>query len=156
MDRDSSIPTGRSSCAREETTILAGSPDGAAVKNIPDNDKSLPVFFDPSRARWPRIRNALLIVAGIVLVLGGALGVSVVVPSILPALGLQPVATLRNGPRLAPRTASSVASRAPRAAIPPKGRPAHKDSAAVAPPTKDGRVTSLQPLTVGYFVNWDE
>jgi peptidoglycan-N-acetylglucosamine deacetylase len=139
-----------------KTKTQLSNSDRAAVDKNPVDDKSLPVFFDPSRARWPRIRNVLLIVGAIVLVLGGALGVSVVVPSILPALNLQPVATLRNGPRLAPRTASSVASRAPRAAIPPKGRPAHKDGAAVAPPTKDGRVTSLQPLTVGYFVNWDE
>ncbi|HEV8066311.1 MAG TPA: hypothetical protein VGP76_01150, partial [Planctomycetaceae bacterium] len=129
------------------------------MDNSPVDDESLPVFFDPSRARWPRIRNILLIVGGIVLVLGGALGVSVIVPSILPALNLQPVATFRNGPRLAPRSPSSVANRA-RAAVPPKVRPVRKDGAVAASPTKDGRPSSLQsslqPLTVGYFVNWDE
>lgn len=122
------------------------------MKNIPDDDKSLPVFFDPSRARWPRIRNILLVVAGIVLLLGGALGVSVVVPSILPALGLQPIGTLRSGPRLAPRS-PSVSSKALRQ---PKVRPTLKDGAAVARLPKEGHSSASAPLTVGYFVNWDE
>ena len=71
-------------------------------------------------------------------------------PSIIPALSLQPIGTLRNGPRLAPRS-PSVSNKALRQ---PKVRLALKDGAAVVRPTEAR--PSVAPLTVGYFVNWDE
>jgi cellulose synthase/poly-beta-1,6-N-acetylglucosamine synthase-like glycosyltransferase/peptidoglycan/xylan/chitin deacetylase (PgdA/CDA1 family)/spore germination protein YaaH len=107
----------------------------------------LPVFFDPSRARWPRIRNALLAMAGVFLILGGALIVSVVFPSFLPSLGLHSTVTLRGGPRLAPRAASALSSKSPRRGNETKVPLARKDATAAARPKTE---------MVGYFVNWDE
>lgn len=122
----------------------------------PVDDKSLPVFFDSSRARWPRIRNAFLLAAGIVLILGGALAISVVVPSILPTVRLQTTLTSRNRPPLAARQPAADSSVAARRATQKKARPARKDGVRVTPPTSDPRALASKPLTVGYFVNWDD
>ena len=109
------------------------------------DDKPLPIFFDPSRARWPRIRNALLLVTSLLLLLGGALLASVVFPSILPALGLRATTALRSGPRLAPRV--EVAAKPARHSNVINLRPARTDTSAAAAPNTE---------TTGFFVNWDE
>jgi cellulose synthase/poly-beta-1,6-N-acetylglucosamine synthase-like glycosyltransferase/peptidoglycan/xylan/chitin deacetylase (PgdA/CDA1 family)/spore germination protein YaaH len=119
------------------------------------NEKSLPVFFDPSRSRWPRIRNALLVIAGSLLILGGALVVSVVFPSMVPALGLHSTQILRSGPRLARRSLPAASSRAPHREKESK-KPQARKNRTLTLPKQDGHSSSPDSLTVGYFVNWDE
>jgi cellulose synthase/poly-beta-1,6-N-acetylglucosamine synthase-like glycosyltransferase/peptidoglycan/xylan/chitin deacetylase (PgdA/CDA1 family)/spore germination protein YaaH len=117
--------------------------------------RSLPVFFDPSRARWRRIRNVLLVVCGLLCLLGGALAVSVFSPSVLPALGLQFNQTLHSGPRLARRSLASVASKTWHKDKPSK-KPSPRKNPAVAGAKTGGHAATAGSLTVGYFVNWDE
>jgi cellulose synthase/poly-beta-1,6-N-acetylglucosamine synthase-like glycosyltransferase/peptidoglycan/xylan/chitin deacetylase (PgdA/CDA1 family)/spore germination protein YaaH len=109
------------------------------------DEKPLPIFFDPSRARWPRIRNALLLLTGLLLLLGGALLASVLFPSMLPSLGLRATTVLRSGPRLAPRV--QAAAKPVRRSIPVIRRPPRIEPPKTAPASSE---------TIGYFVNWDE
>ena len=118
--------------------------------------RSLPVFFDPSRARWPRIRNVLLVVCGLFCLLGGALAVSVFSPSVLPALGLQFNQTLHSGPRLARRHLASTTVNKTRHKDKPSKKPSVRKSPAVAGAKTGGHTANAGSLTVGYFVNWDE
>ena len=85
------------------------------------------------------------------------LGVSVAArsfdpPGLGPAAGRDPFEMDRDWLRVP----IVVASRAPRAAIPPKGRPTLKDGAAVALPTKDARALLCSSADGWLFVNWDE
>ena len=107
--------------------------------------KSLCLFSMIPRVRWPRIRNALLLLTGLLLLLGGALLASVLFPSMLPSLGLRATTALRSGPRLAPRV--QAAAKPVRRSIPVNRRPARIEPPKSAPESTE---------TIGYFVNWDE
>src|SRR5215813_1089383 len=122
--------------------------------NEPISDR--PVFFDPNQKRWPLVRNAFLSLGLLLAILFGLLIVSVVLQPVLPALGLRPAKSVHKL-RAAPRPDSAPDAGATRAAfgqVDPKRRP-QKSAPLGAPASAGPPASSAQPLTFGYYVNWD-
>ena len=61
-----------------------------------------PVFFDPSRKRWPRMRLGMVILGLTLSLLLGALVLSILVSPILPALSLPSASIVPHGAHMAP------------------------------------------------------
>ncbi|CAK0765034.1 poly-beta-1,6-N-acetyl-D-glucosamine synthase [Gammaproteobacteria bacterium] len=126
------------------------------------NQRPLPVFFDPDNRRWPRLRLAILLVGIILSVLAGFLMVSILANPILPALPL-PNSTLssRSGHGIPPRGEEHHITKAKRALKEVKARLEREQEhtlaqlllKARAPHHKDHQ---RQPLIFGYYVNWDD
>ena len=124
--------------------------------------RPLPVFFDPDRRRWPRLRLAILIVGIILFALGAFLIVSILINPVLPALYLPNSSLLPRGghsvppqPKEHPTTKAEWALKKAEAQLEQeqehtlaqllqKTRTAH-------PKSDIGR-----PLILGYYVNWDD
>ncbi|HVG38762.1 MAG TPA: hypothetical protein VM870_05720, partial [Pyrinomonadaceae bacterium] len=134
-----------------------------------------PVFFDPRGRRWRRVRWTWLLLAIVVTVLAIAFVASVLINPLLPRLDLRPVTALPHAEDLRvkpppPPAASRHELRARRAeqdlrrmlqsAPVTRGQrptqmkiappPAASTPAPVSPSARD------KPLSIGFFVNWDD
>jgi cellulose synthase/poly-beta-1,6-N-acetylglucosamine synthase-like glycosyltransferase/peptidoglycan/xylan/chitin deacetylase (PgdA/CDA1 family)/spore germination protein YaaH len=116
-----------------------------------------PIFYDPGQKRWPLVRNGVLSMGALLSVLLGLLIVSVVFQPVLPVLGLHPTEPAR-GPRPVPRREPSAVTGSARTAFDETKQQRHDEMGRVPPAAASlarGTVPSAQPLTFGYYVNWD-
>jgi cellulose synthase/poly-beta-1,6-N-acetylglucosamine synthase-like glycosyltransferase/peptidoglycan/xylan/chitin deacetylase (PgdA/CDA1 family)/spore germination protein YaaH len=117
-----------------------------------------PVFFDPSRKRWPRLRQLMIAVSALLTGLFALLILSILVNPALPSLNLPSVTSLPGSAHLSPPLRPPVVPlhrrgvRAARQQI-ERERLLHeaewKRLALVPRPTDD-------PVVFAFFVNWDE
>ncbi len=122
-----------------------------------DHTHERPIFFDPERKRWPRFRRGLFVAALVFTIVFGGLIASVLINPVLPALKLPQSTLLPHGGHLAPPVPN-----------PPPVEPAGRRFLDVKrrleaerrqrPQVLGGRphAGAGQPMTVGFFVNWDD
>jgi len=130
-----------------------------------------PVFYDPAGRRWKRVRRTWLAVAVLVTSLAAILIASILVNPALPNFNIRPVASLPNKadikPKELPAPANPSQQKAKKAeaelqhalAITPRVVPANRRSqTAVVPPPQlpPPAVPFSRPLSIGFYINWDE
>jgi cellulose synthase/poly-beta-1,6-N-acetylglucosamine synthase-like glycosyltransferase/peptidoglycan/xylan/chitin deacetylase (PgdA/CDA1 family)/spore germination protein YaaH len=129
-----------------------------------------PVFYDPAGRRWRRVRRTWLALAVIVTALAGIFIASVLVNPALPSLNVRPLASLPNTadikpkPPNVPKTPSEQKARKAQAELQhalaqtrvvPGRRRSHVPIVPpplLPPPT----VPENRPLSIGFYINWDE
>jgi cellulose synthase/poly-beta-1,6-N-acetylglucosamine synthase-like glycosyltransferase/peptidoglycan/xylan/chitin deacetylase (PgdA/CDA1 family)/spore germination protein YaaH len=123
-----------------------------------------PIFFDPARKRWPRLRAGMVFVALTLTLLLGGLFLSILVSPVLPALNLPGASFLPQGahavpaiPPLSPERPLTRRERALRKAELKLARERERDlRQLLAQPHPTSRGPAHQPLAIGFFVNWDD
>jgi len=131
-----------------------------------------PVFYDPAGRRWKRVRRVWLALAIAVTSLAAVLIASVLVNPALPSLSIRPVSSLPHTtdikPKPLPTPANPIQQKAKKAqaelqralAATTRVVPAKRRSQTpVAPPPPKlppPNVSGSRPLSVGFYVNWDE
>jgi cellulose synthase/poly-beta-1,6-N-acetylglucosamine synthase-like glycosyltransferase/peptidoglycan/xylan/chitin deacetylase (PgdA/CDA1 family)/spore germination protein YaaH len=133
--------------------------------SLESEDIVKPIFFDPTRKRWPRLRVGITLVGLILSVLLGALVLSVLASPVLPALHLPGASFLPEGahavpavPLLSPERPLTRRERALRNTETKLARERERGlqqqlSAQVHTVNRD---PSRQLLAIGFFVNWDD
>ena len=124
----------------------------------------LPVFFDPERKRWPRLRLGIVALWLSLSLLLGALVVSILISPALPALALPATSFLPHGAHGLPAVPVGAdahrESRHDRALHEAKARlqreREHALKLALNPPRQAPALPAQHPLAVGFFVNWDD
>jgi cellulose synthase/poly-beta-1,6-N-acetylglucosamine synthase-like glycosyltransferase/peptidoglycan/xylan/chitin deacetylase (PgdA/CDA1 family)/spore germination protein YaaH len=129
------------------------------------------VFYDPAGRRWRRVRRTWMALAVAVTSLAAVLIASVLVNPVLPSLNIRPVAGLPHTADIKPKSLSVPANpsqqKAKKAqaalqralAATPRVVPAKRRShtALVPPPLLPAPVVDdSRPLSIGFYVNWDE
>jgi cellulose synthase/poly-beta-1,6-N-acetylglucosamine synthase-like glycosyltransferase/peptidoglycan/xylan/chitin deacetylase (PgdA/CDA1 family)/spore germination protein YaaH len=130
-----------------------------------------PVFYDPAGRRWRRVRRTWLALAVVVTTLAAIFIASVLVNPVLPSLNVRQVASLPSSadikpkqPRL-PRNPSEQKARKAQAelqhalALAPRVVPSRRRSHVpiVPPPTLPPPIVpTTRPLSIGFYINWDE
>ena len=141
-----------------EPTPVDPSPKNAAVKGV------RPVFFDPTKKRWPRLRLGMTAIGVMLSMLLGALVLSILVTPVLPGLHLPSVSFLPHGahampevPALAPERATTRRERALRSDEVKIARERERSlRQLLEPPHKQAPGSQSHPLAIGFFVNWDD
>ncbi|HEY6332275.1 MAG TPA: glycosyltransferase, partial [Blastocatellia bacterium] len=127
--------------------------------------RELPVFFDPDKKRWPRLRQGVFFTGLAVFCLFGVLIFSVLLNPILPSLKLPASSILPNGGHVAPPTIPPMLTPRQRALKEAKQKIEKERRLAQASlmQSKEGAGQSHAPvsqpgapLTFGFYVNWDE
>ena len=123
-----------------------------------------PVFFDPTKKRWPRLRLGITLIGITLSLLLGALVLSILATPVLPALHLPEVNFLPRGAHAIPE----VPALAPERPMTRRERALHSDEVKIAhererslrqllqPPRKLAPGSQGHPLAIGFFVNWDD
>lgn len=131
-----------------------------------------PVFYDPAGRRWRQVRRVWMALAIVVTTLAVILIGSVLINPALPSLNIRPVASFPHSTDLKPKPLAVPANpiqqkakkaqaelqhalaRTPRV-IPSKRR---SQTAVIPPPAAlpPPIVPTSRPLSVGFYVNWDE
>ena len=128
-------------------------------------ERPRPVFFDPERKRWPRLRFGILVSWLALSLLLCALVVSVLVSPALPSLSLPGASFLPRGAHAIPSLVKPPETirhlnrreRALRAAEIRLRREQDRSlRLALAKARRPVRSTAGTPLTIGFFVNWDD
>jgi cellulose synthase/poly-beta-1,6-N-acetylglucosamine synthase-like glycosyltransferase/peptidoglycan/xylan/chitin deacetylase (PgdA/CDA1 family)/spore germination protein YaaH len=130
-----------------------------------------PVFFDPAGRRWRRVRRTWLALAIVVTSLAAVLIASILINPALPSFNIRPVASLPHSVDIKPKALAAPANpsqqKATKAlaelqhalAATPRVVPARRRSrtAVLPPPTLPPPVVpSSRPLSIGFYINWDE
>ena len=130
-----------------------------------------PVFYDPAGRRWRRVRRTWMALAVTVTSLAAVLIASVLVNPVLPSFNIRPVASLPLTADIKPKSLSVPANpsqqKAKKAqaelqhalAVTPRVVPAKRRSqtAMVPPPALPAPVVNeARPLSIGFYINWDE
>ncbi len=130
-----------------------------------------PVFYDPAGRRWRRVRRTWLALAVIITAMAAIFIASVLVNPVLPSLNVRPVASLPNSADIRPKQLNIPANpseqKARKAqaelqhalALTPRVVPGRRRShlAIVPPPVLPPPIVpTTRPLSVGFYVNWDE
>ena len=124
-----------------------------------------PVFCDPARKRWPRLRAGMMLAAlGLTVLLGGLLA-SILASPVLPALNLPGASFLPQGAHAVP----ALPALAPERALTRRERALHKTKLKLARERerdlrqllatqihKAGPIADKPQLAIGFFVNWDD
>jgi peptidoglycan-N-acetylglucosamine deacetylase len=131
-----------------------------------------PVFHDPDGRRWRRVRRIWLAISVIVTGLAVIFIASVLANPVLPSFNLRPLPSLPHSVELKPKPPNIAANPSERKArkaqadlqralaltkyVAPGKRRSHiavvQPPATVPPPI----IPTTRPLSVGFFVNWDE
>src|SRR5258708_15713953 len=119
--------------------------------------RATPVFFDPDKKRWPRLRRGVFLTGFVLSSLFGVLIFSILINPLLPALRLPPSSLFGKG------------TRAPTADPPFETEPQRKlreakqklelersKREAARHPRKQPHQSSNDQLDVGFYVPWDE
>jgi cellulose synthase/poly-beta-1,6-N-acetylglucosamine synthase-like glycosyltransferase/peptidoglycan/xylan/chitin deacetylase (PgdA/CDA1 family)/spore germination protein YaaH len=130
------------------------------------------VFYDPAGRRWKRVRRTWMALAILVTSLAAVLIASVLVNPALPSLNIRAVASLpqtsdiKPKPLVAPANPSQQKARKAQAdlqralAATPRVLPARRRThTAVVPPPPTlpaPVIPSSRPLSIGFYINWDE
>ena len=135
-----------------EPTPVDPSPKNAAVKGV------RPVFFDPTKKRWPRLRLGMTAIGVMLSMLLGALVLSILVTPVLPGLHLPSVSFLPHGAHAMPE----VPALAPERAMTRRERALRSDEVKIArererslrqllePPHKQAPGSQSHPLAIGF------
>ncbi len=135
------------------------SPGPAAAVRIAE-----PVFFDPARKRWPRLRLGMTLVGVSLTLLLGALLLSILAAPALPALHLPHLSFLPQGAHAVPDVPALAAERP----VTRRQRVLRNDQLKLLrererslrqllqPPRAKGLAPDQQPLAIAFFVNWDD
>jgi spore germination protein YaaH len=123
-----------------------------------------PIFFDPAKKRWPRLRLGFALFALIMTLLLGALILSILVSPALPTLNLHGVSFLPHGihsvpgvPRLSPERPPTRRERALLNAKTKLMRERERNlRQLLARAHKTPPDPTKQQLVTGFFVNWDD
>ncbi|MCC2866532.1 MAG: polysaccharide deacetylase, partial [Candidatus Accumulibacter phosphatis] len=123
-----------------------------------------PVFFDPARKRWPRLRAGVTLLGLTLSLLLGALVLSILASPVLPALHLPGVSFLPQGAHALP----AVPVLSPERPLTRRERALRSEQIKLArvreanlqqwleQPRKPGLTPNRQTLAIGFFVNWDD
>lgn len=123
-----------------------------------------PVFFDPTKKRWPRLRLGITLIGITLSMLLGALGLSILATPVMPALHLPNVSFLQHGahaiPEIPTLTLERPMSRRERALhseeVKIESERQRSLSKLIQPPRKQAPGSKGHPLAIGFFVNWDD
>ncbi len=134
------------------------SPEKAAFNGLS------PVFFDPTKKRWPRLKLGITLVGVTLSILLGALMLSILATPVLPELRLPNVGFLPHGAHAIPAIPALSVERP----LTRRERALHSDEAKIAA-ERERRLSQLlqpakqqtpgsgsRPLAIGFFVNWDD
>ncbi len=123
----------------------------------------LPVFFDPERKRWPRLRLGLTLLWFSLSLILGALVASVLISPALPALALPAVSWLPHGAHALPAAAPADThhqthrERALRQAESKLQKERQRALQLALTPARSAlAAAATHPLAIGFFVNWDD
>lgn len=131
-----------------------------------------PVFYDPAGRRWRRVRRTWLALAVVVTTLTAIFIASVLVNPVLPGFNVHPVASLPHKTDIRPkrleipRNPGEQKAKTARAdlqhalattkRVVPSRRPSLTPIVPPPPAIPAPLVPSTRPLSVGFYVNWDE
>ena len=130
-----------------------------------------PVFYDPAGRRWRRVRRTWMALAVVITSLAAIFIASVLVNPALPSFHLRPVASLPHTADIKPKSLSVPANpsqqKAKRAreelqhalATTKRVVPARRASETIpvpAPAIPAPAVPVSRPLSIGFYINWDE
>ncbi len=122
-----------------------------------------PVFYDPERKRWPRLRRGVLLAGTGLSTLIGALVVSILLTPALPALSLPAEGPVPTASHLAPPRPPLLLTARQRAARDAERkleleqlRQATAKKAAKAARAAHPPVHAASTQTIGFYVNWDD
>jgi cellulose synthase/poly-beta-1,6-N-acetylglucosamine synthase-like glycosyltransferase/peptidoglycan/xylan/chitin deacetylase (PgdA/CDA1 family)/spore germination protein YaaH len=129
------------------------------------------VFYDPAGRRWRRVRRTWLALAVLVTSLAGIFIASVLVNPVLPGFNVRSVASLPHSSDIKPKPLSVPANPAEkkfkrahaqlqRALATTKrvvpGKRASEISLIPAPAIPPPAIPTTRPLSIGFYINWDE
>jgi len=134
--------------------------------NTPPSQKgserlTTPVFFDPAHKRWPRLRAGMALIGLTLSLLLGALVLSILASPVLPALNLPGASIVPHGahmvpPALSPERPLTHRERALQDAKAKLTRERERSLQQLLDQTPEVSRDPEQPLTIGFFVNWDD
>ena len=130
-----------------------------------------PVFYDPAGRRWKRVRRTWMALAVIITSLSAVLIASVLVNPALPTFNIRPVASLPQTADIKPKElaapANPIQQKARKAqaelqhalATTKRVVPGKRASEIVpvpAPAIPPPAIPTSRPLSIGFYINWDE
>ena len=131
-----------------------------------------PVFHDPHGRRWRRVRRIWLALSVVATALAIVFIVSVFANPVLPRINLRPIPNLPNSADLKPKPPNLPANPTERKArkaqvelqhalattkyVTPGKRRSHIPVVPAPPTVPVPVVPATRPLSVGFFINWDE
>ena len=123
-----------------------------------------PIFFDPARKRWPRLRAGMVLVGLTLSLLLGSLVLSILASPVMPALNLPGASFLPQGahavPAIPPLSIERPLTRRERALHKAEIKLARERERGLrqllTPSRQASRGPDHQPLAIGFFVNWDD
>jgi peptidoglycan-N-acetylglucosamine deacetylase len=136
------------------------------------NTTHSPVFHDPGGRRWRRVRRTWLALSVLVTALAIVFIASVLANPVLPSFNLKAIASLPNSADLKPKRPNLPTNPSERKAVKaqaelqhalaktqyvvPGRRRAHLAVVPPPPTVPAPVVPTTRPLSVGFFINWDE
>ncbi len=130
-----------------------------------------PVFYDPAGRRWRRVRRTWMALAIVVTSLAAVFIASVLINPALPSLNVRPVASLPHTADLKPQALNLPANPSQQKAksareelqhalattkrVVPAKR-ASETTPVPAPSIPPPAVSISRPLSIGFYINWDE
>lgn len=149
----------------DPSTERASDPPSDPPPDSSENEATVkPIFFDPDRKRWPRLRLGMTLIGLSLSLLLGMLVLSILASPVLPALNLPGASFLPQGAHAMP----AVPALAPEHPLTRRERALHHEQLKLARererslnqllalPHKASFVPSQRPLAIGFFVNWDD
>ena len=130
-----------------------------------------PVFYDPAGRRWRHVRRTWLALAVVVTSLAAVFVASVLVNPALPIFDIHPVASLPHTADIKPKSLNVPANPSQQKAKKAQAELQHalattkrivpgkraSETAPVPPPTiPPPAVPTSRPLSIGFYINWDE
>ena len=130
-----------------------------------------PVFYDPAGRRWRRVRRTWLALAVVVTAMAALFIASVLVNPVLPSFNVRQVASLPNSADIKPKQPSVPANPSEQKArkaqaelqhalsLTPRVVPGRRRSQLplVPPPVLPPPIVpTTRPLSIGFYINWDE
>jgi cellulose synthase/poly-beta-1,6-N-acetylglucosamine synthase-like glycosyltransferase/peptidoglycan/xylan/chitin deacetylase (PgdA/CDA1 family)/spore germination protein YaaH len=116
-----------------------------------------PVFYDPRRRRWRRVKRTIQLIGAVLSIIFGALIASVLINPVLPALGLKPARTLPESRHLSPPQPKPIPNQHERRLQQAKRK--LSDYVTSVQPPATSRPTPLprgNSEMIGFYVNWDD
>jgi cellulose synthase/poly-beta-1,6-N-acetylglucosamine synthase-like glycosyltransferase/peptidoglycan/xylan/chitin deacetylase (PgdA/CDA1 family)/spore germination protein YaaH len=131
-----------------------------------------PVFYDPAGRRWKRVRRAWMVLAIFITSLAAVLIASILINPALPSFNIRPVADLPHTADIKPKELAAAPTnpsqqKAKKAktelqhalAVTPRVVPARRRSqtpVVPAPALPPPAIPNSRPLSIGFYINWDE
>src|SRR5215467_7036175 len=120
--------------------------------------REVPVFFDPHKKRWPRLRQGVFLSGFIITCVFGVLIISVLVNPYLPDLKLPPSTILPSPGHPTSQVIRPLETPREQALRETKQKLERERRLRLASTTMQVPVSAStgQPLSIGFYVNWDE